>query len=115
MLLDLEPSLAVVGEAATGCQALELASQLRPDVILADVTLPEPDGIALARQLQTVLPQTRAIIMSMHEDPATMQAAFTAGASGYVIKRASVSQLVDAIHAAVAGQRYVDPILEETQ
>ena len=94
MLLDLEPGLAIVGEAANGTQALDLALQLRPDVLLAEVTLPPPDGIALATQLLTVLPETRTVIVSMYEDTPTVRAAFAAGAFGYVIKRASESQLV---------------------
>lgn len=114
MLLELEPDMTVIGQAKNGSQAFELALQLRPDVILADITMPPPEGIALARQFRTLLPETKTIIVSMHEDPATMRAAFAAGAVGYVIKRATESQLVDAIHAAVAGQCYIDPFLQET-
>ena len=89
MLLDLEPDMTVVGEAANGRQALELALRLQPDVLLADVTMPTPDGIELACQLRIVLPHTKTVILSMHEDTATVRAAFAAGALGYVIKRAS--------------------------
>jgi two-component system response regulator DesR len=113
MLLDLEPDMAVVGEAANGTQALDLALQLRPDVVLADITMPRPDGIELARRLRTVLPHTKTIIVSMHEDRTLMKAAFAAGALGYVVKRATEVQLVEAIHAAVAGRCYIDPFLEE--
>ena len=112
MLLALESDLVVVGEAANGAQALELALRLRPSVVLADITMPPPDGIELARQLRTVLPETKTIIVSMHEDKATVRAAFAAGAVGYVIKRATESQLVEAIHAAAAGQCYLDPQLD---
>jgi DNA-binding NarL/FixJ family response regulator len=113
MLLDTEPGMMVVGEAGYGEQAFDLALQLQPGVILADITMPPPDGIALARELRTALPEAKTIIVSMHEDTATVKAAFAAGAFGYVIKRATEVQLVAAIHAAVAGQCYLDPELEQ--
>jgi DNA-binding NarL/FixJ family response regulator len=111
MLLNTEPGMSVVGEAPNGSRALELALELQPHVLLADITMPPPDGIALARHLQDVLPDTKTVIVSMHEDGATVKAAFAAGAVGYVIKRATEVQLVEAIRAAFAGECYLDPQL----
>jgi DNA-binding NarL/FixJ family response regulator len=111
MILEVEPNMTVVGEAKDGTQALELATRLRPDVVLSDISMPPPDGIELARLLKTALPETKTIIVSMHEDIGTVRAALDAGAVAYVIKRASDSELVAAIHAAVAGRSYTDPHL----
>ena len=115
MILECEPDILVVGEAPDGERALALAFELAPDLVLADVTMPPPDGIELARQLRTLLPDTKTIIVSMHEDAPTVRAAFDAGAVGYVIKRATDSELVAAIHSAVAGHNYLDPQLRVRQ
>lgn len=111
MILEVEPNMIVVGEAKDGAQALELATRLRPDVVLSDISMPPPDGIELARQLRTALPDTKTIIVSMHEDEGSVRAAFEAGAAAYVIKRATDSELIAAIRAVVAGRSYRDPFL----
>lgn len=113
MLLNVEPDLAVVGVAANGSEALDMALALQPDVVLADECMPQPDGIALAEQLQDVLPQTKIVVVSMNDDSATALAAMAAGASGFVVKRATGGELLEAIRAAAAGDLYLDPFLQE--
>jgi DNA-binding NarL/FixJ family response regulator len=108
MILEDEPDIEVVGEAKDGAAALKLASTLLPTIVLADISMPPPDGIELARLLCRELPGIRTIVVSMHEDPRMLRAALQAGAVGYVVKRSSSDELVRAIRAAAAGEVYVD-------
>ncbi len=112
MILSCEPDFSVVGEAGDGATALALALELRPDVVLADITMPPPNGIELASQLRDALPETHTVIVSMHEDLVTVGEAFTAGAAGYVIKRAAGDELIAAVRAVVAGDCYIDTLLQ---
>lgn len=108
MLLRLEPDLEIVGEADDGYAALALAAELRPDVLLADVSMPGPGGIELARQLRDAMPNVHVVVLTMHEDSNLVREALTAGAYGYIIKRTAESDLVSAVHASAAGEVYVD-------
>lgn len=111
MVLEEEPDFEVVGEAADGVRALELAHALRPNVVLADIRMPPPDGIELARLLSRDLPATRTIVVSMHEDAGTVRDALAAGAAGYVLKRSGPCELIDAIRAVAAGEIHLDRAL----
>jgi DNA-binding NarL/FixJ family response regulator len=111
MILQLEPDIDVVGEAKDGTQALELVLSLQPSIVLADITMPPPDGIELARLLRNDAPHVKTIIVTMHEELAMVRGAFAAGAAGYVIKRSGPDELINAIHTVRAGEIYVDPEL----
>jgi DNA-binding NarL/FixJ family response regulator len=87
-LLRDEPALPVVGEAASGEEALARAADLRPDVALVDLTLPGIDGYETARRLRALVPELRVIVMSADEDPVFGQAAAASGAEGFIGKRA---------------------------
>jgi DNA-binding NarL/FixJ family response regulator len=108
MLLEDEAGVEVVGEAGDGAQALVLAKRLLPTVILADISMPPPDGIELARLLCRDLPAIKTIIVSMHEDPGTVEDALNAGAAGYVVKRSGPSELLQAIRDVAGGRPYLD-------
>jgi two-component system, NarL family, response regulator NreC len=108
MLLSDEPDMEVVGEAGDGAKAFDLAMQLRPHVVLADITMPPPDGLELTRQLRAALPDTGTVIVSMRDDPAIINGAFEAGAAGYVVKRGAPLELIDAIRAVVDRHRKID-------
>ena len=110
-LLNAEPGLEVVGEAADGLTALQLAAELRPDVALMDLSMPGLDGIQVTRQLKETLPGTRVLILTVHEDESLLREAIQAGASGYIIKRAVESELINAIRAVCSGDLYVHPTL----
>ena len=110
-LLNAEPGLEVVGEAADGLTALQLAAELRPDVALMDLSMPGLDGIQATRQLKETLPGTRVLILTVHEDESLLREAIQAGASGYIIKRAVESELINAIRAVHSGDLYVHPTL----
>jgi two-component system, NarL family, response regulator NreC len=110
-ILDVEADIETVGEAANAERAIFEAMDHKPDVVLMDVTMPGQSGVeALPAMLQSV-PETRVLILSMHDDPGYVRAAFEAGASGYVLKEAADSEVVAAVRAVAAGQRYVHPVL----
>jgi DNA-binding NarL/FixJ family response regulator len=109
MILSMEDDIEVVGQAANGPQAIDLALKLRPDVILADISMPPPDGIEMARILKADVPEAKTLIVTMHEDAHMVRKALAAGAAGYLIKRAMGDELLAAVRTVAAGRRYVDP------
>ena len=106
-LLELEQGLEVVGEAADGEDALSLAGELQPDIVLTDITMPRRTGIEVASELQSRCPDTRVVILSMHEDADLVHAAIDAGCVGYIPKRAVDTELIDAVRAVESGNVYV--------
>jgi len=110
-LLELEPELEVVGEAADADEAIAGIRALRPDVLLLDVVLPGQSGIEILPEALLASPETRVLVLSMQDDPAYVRQAFMAGASGYLLKEAADSELVQAVHEVAGGRRYVHPLL----
>jgi two-component system, NarL family, response regulator NreC len=110
-LLSAEPDLEVVGEAADGNDILSLASELRPEVVLLDISMPGLSGIEVTRRLKEILPDARVLILTFHEDESLLQEAIRAGAAGYIVKRAAESELIDAIRAVWRGDLYVHPVM----
>jgi two-component system, NarL family, response regulator NreC len=106
-LLKCETDMEVVGAAANGREALRLARELRPDVLLADISMPPPDGIELARLLKAELPECRTLIVSMHDDLQLVQNALNAGAAGYLVKHALEADLSRAVRTVAGGQVYM--------
>ena len=101
----------VVGAVGDGRTLLTRADELRPDIVLLDISMPQLNGFDAARQLQRAASPTRVIFVTMHADPDYVQAAFRAGARGYVVKSAASSELLAAIDAAMRGEQYVSPQL----
>jgi two-component system response regulator NreC len=119
-LLSSAPDLDLVGEASGGVEAVELAVKLHPDIVVLDLSMPDLDGISAVRQIKASCPQTRLVILTVHEDDALLRAAVKAGASGYILKRAAEAELISAISMVMRGDLYVDPamirsILSEVQ
>jgi len=108
-LLNEETNFQVVGEAATSDEGLRAALELKPDVVLMDLSIPGMGGLDLTRRLREKLPAARVIILTVHEDTALLREAMTAGAVGYVVKKAVESELLAAIQAAMRGEVYVHP------
>jgi DNA-binding NarL/FixJ family response regulator len=108
-LLSAEPDMTVVGEAATGEEAIAMAQDLRPDVALLDLSMPGAGGIATTRRLKEILPDVRVLILTVHEDEALLRKAIQVGASGYITKRAIEAELINAVRAARRGEIYVHP------
>lgn len=110
-LLNAEADLRVIDEAADGEAAIQLASKLRPDVVLLDLTMPGPGGIEVTRRLKQLLPSVHVLVLTVHEDESLLREAIAAGAEGYIIKRAAESELISAIHAVCRGELYVHPAM----
>jgi two-component system response regulator DegU len=106
-VLDAQPGILVVGEAADRVGAFELVEREAPDVLLLDVTFPGADGIAILRELVARWPRLRVVTLTMHRDAETVRQALRAGASGYVVKGAHTAELVEAIRAVQRGERYL--------
>jgi two-component system, NarL family, response regulator NreC len=110
-VLDAEPDIETVGEAENADRAVFAAMEHKPDVVLMDVMMPRKSGIeALPAVLQAV-PAAKVLVLSMQDDPRYVREAFDAGASGYVLKEAADTEVVGAVRAVAAGERYVHPAL----
>ena len=110
-ILDAEPDIETVGEAPNGDRAVFEAMDHKPDVVLMDVVMPGKSGIEATRAVLQAVPGTTVLILSMQDDPRYVREAFDAGASGYVMKEAADDEVVDAVRAVAAGQRYLHPAL----
>ena len=111
MLLENQSDLIILGEASSGEEAILLAGQLLPDVVIMDITLPDLSGIEATRQLKAKHPQIAVVALTIHEDEQYFFEMLQAGASGYVPKRAAPEDLISAIRAAHAGEIYLYPSL----
>jgi len=108
MLIESQPDLAVVGEAANGVEAVEKTRKLRPDVVILDLTMPHLSGLEALRQIRQTCPETHVLVLTMHDDPAYGRSVLGAGAMGYVTKKAADRELVLAIRTVREGRRFVD-------
>lgn len=109
----LEPECEVAGMVEDGRSLVEAAVRLRPEVILVDISMPLLNGIEAARRLKKLLASTRLIFLTVHADPAYAAEAFSAGASGYLLKRSGAAEVMEAIRRVMRGQVYVSPFLPE--
>ena len=107
LLLQRNPDLAVVGEAADGEQTLQLFQQLEPDLLLLDLSMPKMDGLDCLREIKSRWPDAKVIVLTMHEDENYIKQAMQAGAAAYVHKSAADTDLFKAIEAVQAGQLYL--------
>ena len=110
-VLEAEPDIDVVGEAPSAERAVFEAISGQPDVVLMDVMMPGKTGIEGMPAVLQAVPQTKVLVLSMQDDPRYVREAFAAGASGYVLKEAADSEVVGAVRAVAAGERYVHPSL----
>jgi len=101
----------VVGEAPDGAEAVRLATELKPDVILMDVTMPVLDGVEATRQVRDRVPGTQVVILTMHADREVLVDAIRAGAAGYLVKDCSTEEVVDTVRKAAAGETALSPEL----
>ena len=113
MLVALIEDVEVVGTACDGAEAVRLAGEHRPDVILMDLRMPGTDGIAATADLRQRLPSTRVLVLTTYADEDAIVPALQAGARGYLTKDASAEQIEAAIHAVHAGQTHLDPAVQE--
>jgi len=107
LLLERQPGVEVVGEAADGAQAVEEALALRPDLAILDVGMPRLTGLQAAREIKAQAPKVDVLMLSMHDDERYLFEALKAGASGYVLKHEADQALVDAVHAVRRGEPFL--------
>ena len=109
MILAAQPDMEIVGEAGNGREALDLAGQLQPDVIVMDVAMPELNGIEATRRIADLSPRSRVLALSMHKDSVYVREILRAGARGYLLKDSIASDLLAAVRAIARGEGYLSP------
>lgn len=114
-LLEGEADLHVAGEADNGRTAVELAARLQPDVVLLDLSMPGSNGIDAIARLRAAAPRARLLVLSMHAAPEYVRPALRAGAHGYIVKGSGLEDLLVAIRAVAAGERFLGPEAMQVQ
>jgi two-component system, NarL family, response regulator NreC len=114
MLIEAQPDMTVVGEAENGNEAIRLAQEISPAVVILDVTMPEKGGLHAIHDILKNNSAVRILLLTMHEEPAFLRTALAAGASGYVLKKSVDADLLSAIRAVSKGRVYVDSELATT-
>lgn len=109
MLLNAEEGVEVVGEATRGEEALTLVAELQPDLVLMDISMPGMGGIEATAEIKRLYPQIKVLVLTMHENEAYLFRTIKAGGSGYVLKKAADTELIDAIHQVMAGGAFLRP------
>ena len=112
-LLEAEPDIAVVGEAETGRQAVQLAKKLRPDVVLMDIAMPLLNGLEATRQIIREVPSSKVLVLSSYSDDEYVHQLTEAGAAGYLLKGAAVTDLVKAIREVRKGRAFFSPAISK--
>jgi DNA-binding NarL/FixJ family response regulator len=103
----------VAGEATTGCEAVAMAIELKPDVVVVDVGMPELDGIEAARQIRESVPEIKILVLTMNDSDSIIRRALDAGVDGYLLKSDLTVCLPKAVEAVVAGKRFLTPKVSE--
>jgi DNA-binding NarL/FixJ family response regulator len=109
-LLNAEPDLTIVGEAADGSECLRVAQALQPDVILLDINMPGMNGLEVLPLLRQSAPQSRVLVLTMHDDTTYLRQVLQAGGAGYVLKQAADKELLSAIRTVYNGGTYLHPV-----
>lgn len=113
LLLEAETDIRVVGEALNGREALELTESLQPDIVLMDITMPEMDGLEATRQLKARFPHINVLVLTMHRSDDYFFEMLKAGASGYILKGAKTSELINAVRVVQQGEIFLYPSMTQ--
>jgi DNA-binding NarL/FixJ family response regulator len=113
LLLERQPDIEVIGEAADGAEAREIAVRERPDLAILDVRMPKLTGLQVTRELKKQVPEVSVLILSMHDDERYLFEALKAGASGYVLKTQADADLMEAIRAVERGEPFLTPAAQQ--
>ena len=111
LLLETKDDIEIVADAANGRVALDRVKALKPDVAVLDLAMPEMNGLAATKAIKQAVPQVNVVTLTRHADDAYVQELLSAGASGYVLKQSPIEELLKAIRAVAAGDRYLDSTL----
>lgn len=113
LLIDKQPDMTVVGEAADGNRVLERARALEPDIVVMDISMPGMNGLLATRALKQLQPDVAIIVLTRHDEDTHLEELLRAGASGYVLKQSPPPELLQAIRAVAAGGIYLDPAMSD--
>jgi DNA-binding NarL/FixJ family response regulator len=113
MVVERDANMEVVGEADNGAAAVKLAQELKPDVVVMDISMPGLNGLKATEILGAVAPNARVLILTRHSDGSYVQQLLRSGASGYVLKQSASDELVHAIKRVALGQAYLDPAITD--
>lgn len=113
VLLSSDPDFEVVGAAKDGREAIQCTEKLEPDIVLMDLSMPGMHGLEAIREIKRQVPDTKVLVLTIHEDEECILAAFQAGASGYVVKDATPEELVAATKTVLRGKSYISPTVSE--
>jgi len=108
-----EPDIDVVGEARDGREAVQLAIDLQPDVMVMDIAMPTLTGVEATRQIRLIAPQVRVLVLTAYDDEPYVHSLLEAGATGYVLKTAEGREIVQAVRAVAAGHTHIDPAVAQ--
>src|SRR5690606_20972304 len=111
LLVNAQPDMEVVGEADDGELALARAEELRPDIIILDISMPRMNGLKATKRLRLKYPDIKLLTLSRHTDDGYLQQLVAAGANGYVLKQSAPNHLINAIREVAEGNAYLDPAL----
>ncbi len=113
-VLESEPGMIVVAEAANGREAVRLSEQFKPDIAIVDIAMPQLNGIDAVAQISKISPNTRSLILSMHSDETYILRALSAGAKGYILKDAAEDEILPATKSVLQGKSYFSPAIART-
>lgn len=112
-LLEARKEIKVVGEASTGKEAVEKAGEIRPDIVIMDISMPILNGLEATRQIRRLYPECKVLVLTMHENRESVRQILKAGAIGYVIKKSAAGQLFNAIDAVNRGEAFFSPTISK--
>ena len=112
-LLEDQPNLEIVGQAVNGRMAIEMALELKPDIVIMDIAMPQMNGIEAAKRIRKDLPRTKILILSMYSHEHYIHELLEVGISGYLLKNASGRDIIKAIHAAMKDETFLSPSISK--
>lgn len=113
MIIDSQEFMTVIAEASNGREAIKLAQELSPDLVVMDISMPELNGLVATAKLKRILPNSKILTLTRHTDDAYLQELLQAGVNGYVLKQSPSSELIHAIKVVISGESYLDPKITE--
>jgi DNA-binding NarL/FixJ family response regulator len=111
LIIESQEDMEVIGEASDGLEALELAEELRPDIILMDIAMPRCNGLEATRLIQRRLPGIEIIVLTVHEEAESLLEALQGGARGFLLKRARADELIAALRGVLRGEAHLSPLM----
>ena len=111
LIIDSQEDMEVVGEASDGFEALELAEELRPDIILMDIAMPRCDGLEATRRVKRQLPEVEIIVLTVHEEVESLFEALQGKARGFLLKKARANELIAALRGVLRGEAHLSPLM----